>query len=258
MIGSPELYNANHERVFSALSDYGFTQAEFYGYENGKIFGIPASQFVADVRKAGITPVSSHVQYALTDKEIKSGDFSGKLQWWKECIAEHKKIGVRNIVYVWYAFPKTMLELQRIAEYMDWIGEMCRKEGISFGYHNHDHELNKVEGKEVMLDYLLAHTNPENVFIEMDVYWTVYGHGSPVDYFTRYPGRFKILHIKDQYEIGQSGMVGFDAIFNNVKRSGAEYLVVEQETSQKKDMLESLAISMDYLKKVTIKDFPRH
>ena len=100
-----------------------------------------------------------------------------------------------------------------------------------------------------MLDYLLSHTNPENVFIEMDVYWTVFGHGSPVDYFKRHPGRFKILHIKDQYEIGQSGMVGFDAIFRNVHLSGAEHMIVEQETTEKNDMLESLKISMDYLLK---------
>lgn len=249
MIGTPELYRKNHERVFESLRNFGFTQAELYGYEDGKIFGIPAKEFVDDVRKVGITPVSSHVQYALTDEEVKTGDFSGKEAWWRNCIAQHKAIGVNTIVYVWYAFPKSMLELQRIAEYLDWIGNICKKEGVKFGYHNHDHELRKVEGKEIMLDYLLSHTNPENVFIEMDVYWTVFGHGSPVDYFKRYPGRFKILHIKDQYEIGQSGMVGFDAIFRNVHLSGAEHMIVEQETTEKKDMLESLKISMDYLLK---------
>lgn len=247
MIGTPDLYKTNHERVFNSLRSYGFTQAELYGYEDGKIFGIPAQDFVNDVRSAGLKPVSSHVQYALTDEEVRTGDFSGKKMWWKNCIAQHKAIGLDTIVYVWYAFPKSMLELQRIAEYLDWIGAMCKEEGISFGYHNHDHELRKVENGEVMLDYLLTHTNPENVFIEMDVYWTVFGHGSPVDYFKRYPGRFKILHIKDQYEIGQSGMVGFDAIFRNVHLSGAEHMIVEQETTEKADMLESLKISMDYL-----------
>lgn len=246
MIGSPELYEANHQRVLDSLSSYGFTQAELYGYENGSIFGVPAGRFVEDLHAAGITPVSSHVQYALTDEEVQSGDFTGKLAWWKECITQHKAIGLGTIVYVWYAFPQTMLELQRIAEYLDWIGNLCREEGIRFGYHNHDHELRKVDDV-VMLDYLITHTHPENVFIEMDVYWTVFGHGSPVSYFHRYPGRFTILHIKDQYEIGQSGMVGFDAIFNNVGESGAEYLIVEQETSERTDMLESLRISMDYL-----------
>ena len=69
--------------------------------------------------------------------------------------------------------------------------------------------------KELMLDYMLQHTNPEYVFFQMDVYWVVRGQNSPVDYFNKYPGRFTMLHIKDHREIGQSGMVGYDAIFKN-------------------------------------------
>lgn len=249
MIGSKSLYEQNHVRVLDSLVSCGFTKAELYGYEEGRIFGVPAQTFVDALRNKGITPVSSHVQYALTEEEVASGDFSAKQAWWLETIERHKAIGVDTIVYVWDAFPKTMLELQRIAEYLEWIGGLCRERGICFGYHNHDHELRKVEGQEVMLDYLLQHTNPEHVFIEMDVYWTVYGNASPVAYFKRYPGRFKILHIKDQFEIGQSGMVGFDAIFRNLSVSGAEHLIVEQETTEKRDMLESLRISSEYLSK---------
>ena len=52
---------------------------------------------------------------------------------------------------------------------------------------------------------------------------------SPVDYFNKYPGRFKICHVKDHREIGQSGMVGFDAIFKNAKTAGVNYLVAEIE-----------------------------
>ena len=43
-------------------------------------------------------------------------------------------------------------------------------------------------------------------------------------------------------------MVGFDAIFRNLDKSGAEYLIGEQETTRKTDMLESLRISTDYLR----------
>lgn len=42
-------------------------------------------------------------------------------------------------------------------------------------------------------------------------------------------------------------MVRFDAIFKHTKLSGANHLIVEQEATQKKDMLESLAVSMNYL-----------
>ncbi|MBO7415659.1 MAG: sugar phosphate isomerase/epimerase [Bacteroidaceae bacterium] len=246
MIGNAQLYEANHARVIDSLRAYGITKAELYGYDNGLMFGTPAAKVASDLKNSGITPVSSHVQNPLTPQEIETGDFSGKLDWWNECIALHKSIGVNTIVYGWYAFPNSMLELQRIAEYLDWAGELCRRQGIDFGYHNHDHELRRID-RTVVLDYLIRNTKPENVFIEMDVYWTVYGHGSPVEYFERYPGRFRILHIKDQYEIGQSGMVGFDAIFRNIEKSGARHLIVEQETTRKADMLESLRISMDYL-----------
>ena len=76
---------------------------------------------------------------------------------------------------------------------------------------------------------MLEHTNPEYVFFQMDLYWVVRGQNSPVDYFNKYPGRFKIFHVKDHREIGQSGMVGFDAIFKNAKTAGVNYLVAEIE-----------------------------
>ena len=52
---------------------------------------------------------------------------------------------------------------------------------------------------------------------------------SPVDYFNKYPGRFTVLHIKDDKEIGDSGMVGFDAIFRNAKVAGVKHIVAEIE-----------------------------
>ena len=92
---------------------------------------------------------------------------------------------------------------------------------------NHSFEFKKVEDKVVMIDYMIENTDPQYVFFEMDVYWVMMGQASPVDYFNRYPGRFKLLHIKDRKEIGQSGMVGFDAIFKNAELAGVENIVVE-------------------------------
>ena len=65
---------------------------------------------------------------------------------------------------------------------------------------------------------MLQNTDPRYVFIELDVYWAVRGEMGPVDLFKKYPNRFRLLHIKDEKELGQSGMVGFDAIFIEVER----------------------------------------
>ena len=97
-----------------------------------------------------------------------------------------------------------------------------------------------------MYDYMLENTNPEYVFFEMDVYWVVRGQQSPVDYFNNYKGRFLLLHIKDNKELGQSGMVGFDAIFKNTDTAGVEHLVVEVE-KYNFTPIESVQKSLDYL-----------
>ena len=81
----------------------------------------------------------------------------------------------------------------------------------------------------------------------MDVYWAVIGNASPVDYFERYPGRFRLLHIKDEKEIGQSGMVGFDAIFRNAGKAGLEGFIVEVERYSYDDVERSVKESIDYL-----------
>ena len=81
----------------------------------------------------------------------------------------------------------------------------------------------------------------------MDVYWTVMGRKAPVDYFNQYPGRFEVLHIKDDKELGESGRVGFDAIFKNAAKAGAKYMVVEVE-KYNHDPLKSVKLSYNYLK----------
>ena len=126
------------------------------------------------------------------------------------------------------------------------MGRRCQAAGLKYGYHNHAYEFEKVEG-QVMYDYLLEHTDPALVFFQMDVYWAVIGKASPVDYFKRYPGRFKMLHIKDEWEVGQSGMVGFDAIFKNADVAGLENFVVEIERYSYEDIRRSFRESAEYL-----------
>ena len=130
---------------------------------------------------------------------------------------------------------------------MDAVGEKVNAAGMKFGYHNHSHEFGKVEGK-IWYDYMVEHTDADKVFFEMDVYWAVRGQVSPVEYFNRYPGRFLLLHIKDHRELGQSGMVGFDAIFNNAEKAGMKTLVVELEGSNKPNILDGMKESIDYIK----------
>ena len=190
--------------------------------------------------------LSSHTNKRLSAEELEEGDFSKSLAWWDEAIVAHKAAGMEYIVVPSMGAQKSLKNLKLYCDYYNEVGRKCKEAGIVFGYHNHAYEFDKIEG-EVCYDFMLKNTDPELVFFQMDVYWVVMGKASPVDYFNKYPGRFKILHIKDRKEIGQSGMVGFDAIFNNSQIGGIEGYVVEVEGCRNEAALEGIRTSAKYL-----------
>lgn len=236
----------SYTKLLKDLADMGYTSVETANYDNGKFYGRTPQQFKEDCEKAGLKVLSAHTNRGLSDQELASGDFTEAMKWWKQCIADHKAAGMEYIVCPWMGVPKTMKDLLTQCKYLNEIGKLCKQSGIKFGYHNHSHEFQKVEDK-TMYDVMLENTDPEYVFFEMDVFWTVWGQNSPVNYFKKYPGRFKMFHIKDYREIGQSGMVGYDAIFNNADKAGMENFVVELEQSEAPSIVDGVRISIDYL-----------
>lgn len=248
VIGNPEAYARNHEEAFKALAQMGYTSVEAACYSDGKLYGVDPEQYKADLEAAGLKSLSTHIGRNLSDEELASGDFTESMKWWDQAIAAHKAAGCKYVVCPSFAVPQTLAGLKTYCDYFNAIGAKCKENGMLFGYHNHSHEFNKVEDK-VIYDFMLENTNPDSVFFEMDVYWAVMGHAAPVEYFKKYPGRFTMLHIKDYRELGESGMVGFDAIFNNAGLAGMKDFIVEIEAFTKGDWKESIKACADYLLK---------
>lgn len=246
LIGDPGKYAENHEATLKALADMGYTAIEAANYGDGKLYGVDPEQFKADIEAAGMEVLSSHVGHNLSDEELQSGEFPEALKWWEQCIDCHKRAGMKYIVNPGVNYPRNLAEADVICKYLNKVGEMANAAGMKFGYHNHSHEFGKVEDK-VWYDYMVEHTDADKVFFEMDVYWAVRAGVGPVNYFKKYPGRFLLLHIKDDRELGQSGMVGFDAIFNNFETSGTQYPIVELEGCNAPTILEGMQQSIDYL-----------
>lgn len=247
LIGTPELFAENHGYVLERLAQMGYTGAEAASYSDGKFSGMEPEDFKAALNKAGLDLVSSHTTRVLSESELTSGDFNDALLWWDQCIEAHKKAGVPRLVMSYSPRLESEAELKVMADYLNAIGHRCNEAGIRFGYHNHAHEFAKI-GDTTMMDYFIENTDPENVFIEMDVYWAVVGGAAPVEYMHKYPGRFELLHIKDKKEIGQSGMVGFDAIFRNSDKAGTQGFIVEMEEASTRNILKGLRESALYLR----------
>ena len=246
LIGDPAQGKMPYEEVLREMAAMGYTAVEAAGYADGKFYGDAPEVFRQKVEGAGMKVLSSHASRGLSPEELSGADLTEALAWWDEAIAAHKAAGMAYIVTPWIGPQKSLEDLKTYCDYLNAVGRKCAEAGIRYGYHNHAYEFEKV-GDEVMFDYMLRNTDPAYVFFQMDVYWAVIGKASPVAYFKAYPGRFRMLHIKDETEIGQSGMVGFDAIFKHAELAGLEDFVVEIERYSYEDIRKSFRESADYL-----------
>lgn len=142
------------------------------------------------------------------------------------------------------------------AEFMNTVGEACKKADLKFAYHNHSMEFAMVEDEMPMYDMLLQNTDPELVFMELDLYWAVKAGADPLAYFEKYPGRFALCHVKgmanDEQESMTSvgaGKIDFAKIFAQSDKAGLKYYIVEHDNPT--DALASISESIAYLKELT-------
>lgn len=225
------------------VGEMGYTFIEAAGYNDGKFYGMEPLAFKELVEASGMQFISSHTGQSLPD----SANWDKTMAWWDECIDAHLEAGVKYIVQPWMGEKgyNSLEGLKKYCDYFDAVGEKCREKGILFGYHNHDGEFSELEG-EVIYDYMLQNTNPENVFFQLDLYWIKEGGKEATDYFNEYPGRFLLWHVKDDKELGASGEMDFESSFELAGKSGVQYLIVEVEKYNFEPIV-SVEKSLEYL-----------
>jgi len=140
--------------------------------------------------------------------------------------------------------PMQADELKRLADAMNTVGAAAKKSGLLFASHNHTEQFASVNG-ETGFDVLMKSTDPDTVKFEIDCGWMTVAGFKPGYFVNKYPGRVKMLHIKDFLafekgavaggpgspkgsEIGQ-GVVNYKEIFAEVKGKGIDHIFVEQE-----------------------------
>ncbi|RYE17424.1 MAG: hypothetical protein EOP51_23925 [Sphingobacteriales bacterium] len=149
---------------------------------------------------------------------------------------------------------KTVDGCKAVAEKLNKAGELLKKEGLKFAYHNHAWEWTKV-GDTSFYDVLLKETDVNLVKLEMDIYWVVRAGLDPVAMLEQHPGKFELFHVKDadknninlNTEIGK-GSIDFKAIFAKAKKAGVKHFIVEQENFTNIDPYVSIAQSSAYVK----------
>jgi len=242
-----QLYTVRKEMLADAtgtlkqLAKLGYTQIESARSQKGHYYGLTAKEIKKITQDLGITLRSGHVQIDNN---------------WQRTVDEAAESGQEYLICS--SLPsngQTISNYQRVAETFTKSAEACKKANLTFGYHNHEYEFEKENGK-VLYDVLLEETDPNLVKMELDLGWVIVTGFNPETYFEKYPNRFPLWHLKDMKkdkeestEFG-TGRIDIKRMFQNAEKSGMKYYFVEQEEYAGEPMA-SVKHNIDYLKKLS-------
>jgi sugar phosphate isomerase/epimerase len=226
------------------IASYGYTEIEGFEGSKGIYWGMTPAQFEAYTKELGIKMISSHC-------DISSGFFEGKA-------VEATSIGMKYLICPYKGPQKSIDDFKRIADEFNKLGKICKRNGVTFGYHNHGYTFKPVDG-QVPMDVLLENTDPDLVVFELDLYWAITAGVDPVHYFDKYDKRFRLVHIKDRKKdaapedddascnLGE-GQINWFPLLHKAKYRGVRQFIVEQERFDNSTPLLSAEADAKYLK----------
>ena len=234
----------------------GYKNIEAAGYKDGKYYNMKPEDFKAYVKELNLTPISTH-QSSVTLDNATTHMADAKAAGFEYFVVPIPPMGH-------FKFNAETMEMgmncsaKELANILDKLGEEAHKAGLKLLYHNHDFEFKKDADGIVVIDYLLENCNPKYVNFQMDLFWVTRAGADPVAYFKKYPGRFKIWHVKDMNEKGMfapvgTGTIDFARILAKKELSGMKYYMVEQDMTFDLDPLEAIKISHAGIKKYGFK-----
>jgi sugar phosphate isomerase/epimerase len=201
------------------VSAVGYQEVETAGY-----FDHSPKEFRKMLDGEGLKSPSAHIGLDLFDNSL------------NEVIDTAKEIGHDYVVIPYLTAEQrgTGIDVyKKLADNCNLWGEVCKKSGLKLAYHNHDFEFEMRDGL-LPYDVLLQNVDADLMAMEMDLYWMAKAKQDPLAYFKRYPGRFKLWHVKDMDEQGAfadvgTGVIDFTAIFAHAKQAGLEHKIVERD-----------------------------
>lgn len=223
--------------TLARLAKVGYKELEFAGYYNH-----PVTEVRALLNQNGLTAPSAHVGLNLIENAP------------EKTFADAKVVG-----HEWITVPslpsgkrETVDDWKRLASQFNAAATKAKAAGFRFAFHNHNDIIRKT-GDVLPIDILMKETDPALVSYEMDIYWVVNGGADPLDLLARFPGRFKMFHVKDAMpgpehrmaDVG-AGSIDFKTIFGHA--TGIEHYFVEHD--QPADPFASAAASFSYLSKL--------
>ncbi len=223
--------------ALTQISKIGYKYLELANYEDGKFYGFTPKEFKKIVNDLGMEIPSSHTQVEAKGITLENA---------QKMADDHAELGVEYCVQPWInAEDRTLDKYRKMIADWNQVGEIMKGNGIKFGYHNHNFEFKNHDGIVPYYDIFLKDMDPELITMELDFFWAVKAGQDPVEIINKYPGRFELFHMKDQYTTEEpffepasvdmapvgAGNIDFKRILDVKDVAGMKYLIVEQDCS---------------------------
>lgn len=235
------------------LSALGYKNLELAGYADGKFYGHTPAEFKKIVADLGMVTISSHS--AVESKGI-------TMDTAKLMADSHAALGVKYCIQPWVNDEDRTIEKYK-KMIGDWnkVGKEMKAVGVQFGYHNHNFEFKKVDGKVPYYDIFMPEMDKDLITMELDLFWASKAGQDPIAMFNKYPGRFQLLHLKDMktnqppfYDVIKddicsvgAGVIDFKKILEAKKVAGMKYHFVEDDNQGMGKPWEALEVSINNL-----------
>lgn len=250
--------------MLKALADMGYQYVEHANYVDRKFYGFSAAEFKKILDGHGMKMLSGHTVMGKDHWDVSKKEFTDA---WKYTVDDAAAVGQEIVISPWLDenLRKTYDDMKAYMEVFNKSGELCKKSGMRFGYHNHNFEFTaSLNGKKVY-DIILDETDPSLVVQQLDM-GNLYGTGADAyAIIKKHPGRFVSLHVKDEIAVKKgeeimtgsyestilgAGVAKTKAVTDLGKKSGGTlHFIIEQESYQGKTPLECVKEDLQVMKR---------
>ncbi|MES1216146.1 MAG: sugar phosphate isomerase/epimerase family protein [Bacteroidota bacterium] len=243
------------------LSEMGYRHVEHANYIDRKFYGYNATEFKKILDDLGLQMKSGHTVMNAKSWDESKNDFT---DLWKYTVEDAAVAGQEFVISPWLdeGYRKDIDGLKRFMAIFNKSGELCKKSGMKFGYHNHNFEFSTIVDGKILYDIILKETDPDLVIQQMDM-GNMYGAGGrPLELLKQYPGRFASLHVKDEIKSPKGSMDGYEStvlgtgimdvkeVIDLAKKiGGTTHFIIEQESYQGKAPLDCVKEDLQIMKK---------
>ncbi len=241
------------------VAKIGYKNVEHANYINRKFYGFTPSEFKKILNDLGLKMPCGHTVMGKEHWDATKKDFTDA---WKQTVDDAAFMGQKYVISPWIdeSIRKNYDDLVQWMDVFNKSGELCRKSGMKFAYHNHWFEFSEKLNNTRIFDIMMQKIDFKLVAMQLDMGNMYIGGAKAGDVLNQYPGKFELIHVKDEIPVNTTekyestilgkGIIHTKEVIDLARKIGGTHVfIVEQESYQNQTPIQSIKEDFDVMKK---------